>query len=74
MNRKRNKPKDLLNDARWTVEQDCYLIENQDLRLEQLTDVLPYTSEEIVNRRLLLGLERRAFAIKRLDLKILHEG
>lgn len=69
MKRKVTRAKDLLNDERWTVAQDCYLIENQNLSIEALASTLPFTVDDIVNRRQLLGLERRAMAIMRMNNK-----
>lgn len=69
MRRKVIKAKELLTDDRWTVEQDCYLIENQNLSIDALASTLPFTVDDIVNRRQLLGLERRAMAIMRMNNK-----
>lgn len=43
----------------WTTEQDCFLIENNFLSIQQLIEQLPFSEEEIRVRRAVLGLVRR---------------
>lgn len=50
----------------WTTEQDIYLIEQQHLPLQDLMKVLPYSEDEIVERKHLLGLTRRERQMQRL--------
>ncbi|ALD03247.1 acyl-CoA thioesterase [Acinetobacter sp. TTH0-4] len=43
----------------WTIEQDIYLIENSALNLNELCKHLPYTEDQIRQRKQTLGLIRR---------------
>ncbi|MDO7228501.1 MULTISPECIES: hypothetical protein [Acinetobacter] len=43
----------------WTTEQDCFLIENNSLSIDELKQHLPFSEEEIRVRRSVLGLVRR---------------
>ena len=43
----------------WTTAQDVYLIEHADLTIEQLQQQLPYTQDQIIQRKQALGLVRR---------------
>lgn len=43
----------------WTTEQDCFLIENNFLSIQELIQQLPFSEEEIRVRRAVLGLVRR---------------
>lgn len=43
----------------WTTEQDCFLIENSSLSIEELKVHLPFSEEEIRVRKSVLGLVRR---------------
>ncbi|MCH7353810.1 hypothetical protein MMP61_02125 [Acinetobacter sp. NIPH 1958] len=43
----------------WTTEQDCFLIENSALSIEELILHLPFSEEEIRVRKSVLGLVRR---------------
>jgi hypothetical protein len=45
--------------SKWTTDQDCYLIENSTLPIEVLVDHLPFSDEEIHQRKEILGLVRR---------------
>ncbi|EXB81559.1 hypothetical protein ACT41M_07445 [Acinetobacter baumannii] len=45
--------------SRWTTEQDCFLIENNSLSIDELKEHLPFSEDEIRVRRLVLGLVRR---------------
>ncbi|MEB3794516.1 MULTISPECIES: hypothetical protein [Acinetobacter] len=42
-----------------TTEQDCFLIENNSLSIDELKEHLPFSEEEIRVRRSVLGLVRR---------------
>lgn len=50
----------------WTIEQDSYLIENNTLQIAELCKVLPYSADEIMVRKQILGLMRRAKQLNRL--------
>ena len=45
--------------SQWTIEQDIYLIENSALNLNELRKHLPYTEDQIRQRKQILGLIRR---------------
>ncbi|MFE1969641.1 hypothetical protein ACFMJR_12145 [Acinetobacter baumannii] len=45
--------------SRWTTEQDCFLIENNSLSIDELKEHLPFSEDEIRVRRSVLGLVRR---------------
>ncbi|WP_347016188.1 hypothetical protein [Acinetobacter seifertii] len=45
--------------SHWTTEQDCFLIENNSLSIDELKEHLPFSEEEIRGRRSVLGLVRR---------------
>ncbi len=45
--------------SHWTTEQDCFLIENNSLSIDELKEHLPFSEEEIRVRRSVLGLVRR---------------
>ncbi|QPF37102.1 acyl-CoA thioesterase [Acinetobacter sp. TTH0-4] len=45
--------------SQWTIEQDIYLIENSALNLNELCKHLPYTEDQIRQRKQTLGLIRR---------------
>lgn len=45
--------------SHWTTEQDCFLIENNSLSIDELKEYLPFSEEEIRVRRSVLGLVRR---------------
>jgi hypothetical protein len=64
--RLRKKPEVL---STWTTEQDIYLIEHNTLDLEILCQNLPYTRDEILERKAVLGLIRREWQLKRLQNK-----
>lgn len=55
-----------LQNAKWSREQDIYLIEHNHLPMNQLRDTLPFTEEEIMARRKVLGLMTRLKQMKRL--------
>ncbi len=50
----------------WTTTEDVYLIENQDVPLEEQSVRLGCTEDEVSDRRAVLGLIQRARAIIRL--------
>ncbi|WP_227610752.1 MULTISPECIES: hypothetical protein [unclassified Acinetobacter] len=43
----------------WTTEQDIFLIENSDMPNESLALNLPFSLDEIIARKKVLGLMRR---------------
>ena len=45
--------------SQWTIEEDIYLIENSALNLNELCKHLPYTEDQIRQRKQILGLIRR---------------
>lgn len=51
----------------WTTNEDIYLMENQDVPLEDQADSLGCTVDDVTNRRVTLGLLQRAKAIIRLS-------
>ncbi|MCH4245952.1 acyl-CoA thioesterase [Acinetobacter gerneri] len=44
----------------WTTEQDIFLIEHSSMSIVELTNNLPYSEDEIMARKEVLGLIRRA--------------
>lgn len=50
----------------WTTEEDIYLIDNQELPLEEQAAKICCTEDEVSDRRAVLGLIQRARAIIRL--------
>lgn len=50
----------------WTTEQDCFLIENSSLSIEQLMLHLPFSEDEIWVRKSVLGLVRRQRQMNRM--------
>ena len=50
--------------SQWTIEQDIYLIENSALNLNELCKHLPYTEDQIRQRKQTLGLIRRERQMK----------
>lgn len=56
---KRQRKKLEYSPSNWTTEQDCFLIENSELPIEELMNHLPFDEEEIQSRKELLGLSRR---------------
>ena len=55
------------SNEKWSKEQDIYLIENNHLAIEVLSEKLNFTHEEIMERRKILGLIRRAKQLKKLQ-------
>lgn len=45
--------------SNWTTEQDIFLIENSVMAIEELINHLPFTEDEIIKRKEVLGLTRR---------------
>ncbi|MCO8068126.1 hypothetical protein [Acinetobacter schindleri] len=52
--------------AHWTREQDIILIENNNLPIEQLSEMLNCSQEDIMARRKVLGLVTRNKQLRRL--------
>ena len=50
--------------SEWTIEQDIYLIENSALNLNELCKHLPYTEDQIRQRKQILGLIRREWQMR----------
>ncbi|AYA68574.1 acyl-CoA thioesterase [Acinetobacter sp. WCHA55] len=57
MKRRRKKSEHI--NSNWTIEQDSFLIENSSMSIEGLKNQLPFTEDEILNRKEVLGLTRR---------------
>ncbi len=55
------------SNEKWSKEQDIYLIENNHLVIEALSEKLNFTHEEIMERRQILGLIRRTKQLKKLQ-------
>lgn len=64
-NRQMRKPNDVQFDN-WTPQHDSYLIENNDLTMDILKQTLPFSDEEIMARRKVLGLVTRIRQLKKL--------
>lgn len=58
ISRKNNRLKKA-DQSSWPVTHDILLIENNDLEMSQLLLLLPYSEQEIQDRRQVLGLTRR---------------
>ncbi|MCH7354358.1 hypothetical protein MMP61_01985 [Acinetobacter sp. NIPH 1958] len=63
---KRNCIKPELIASIWTTEQDCFLIENSSLSIEELIENLPFSEEEIRVHKSVLGLIRRQRQMNRM--------
>lgn len=50
----------------WTTAQDCYLIENSSLPNEELQKHLPFSLDEIHDRKEILGLIRRRRQLRKM--------
>lgn len=48
----------------WSTAEDIILIENSSLNVDDLTKILPYSSEQIFERKAILGLLRREKYLK----------
>lgn len=55
----RHKRKKATLISEWSTDQDCYLIENSSLTIEILKDSLSFSEEEILERKMQLGLVRQ---------------
>ncbi|MCH7389046.1 hypothetical protein MMP66_00370 [Acinetobacter dispersus] len=63
---KRSRLKSQLIFPAWTTEQDCFLIENSSLSIEELIEHLPFSDEEIKVRKSVLGFVRRQRQMNRM--------
>lgn len=61
--------KKLIPASTWTTEQDIYLIENSTVNIAVLLEYLPYTEEQIIERKEALGLLRREWQMRRFRTK-----
>ena len=57
MKRLSKKPEHITSN--WSTEQDSFLIENSVMVIEELINHLPFTEDEIIKRKEVLGLTRR---------------
>ncbi|EPF74618.1 hypothetical protein [Acinetobacter rudis] len=62
---KRKRKKINFHQTNWTTEQDCFLIENNQLSVVELTEVLHFSEDEIISRMQTLGLIRRSKMLKK---------
>ena len=63
--KKRPYRKPIIPPSSWTTAQDCYLIEYHDLGHDALKKVLPYSDDEIMQRKEILGLIRRSKQLRK---------
>ena len=64
--RSRNRRKSIqFPNSVWSTDQDCLLIENSHLSVDGLVDLLPFSYDEIVERKRALGLIRREFSMNK---------
>jgi len=49
----------VVKSSSWTTDQDIYLIENSSQGIDELLKHLPYTEDQILNRKKVLGLIKR---------------
>ena len=56
---KRHRKKSEYINSNWMIEQDSFLIENSSMPIEGLINQLPFTEDEIINRKEFLGLNKR---------------
>ena len=63
--KKRPYRKPIIPPSNWTTAQDCYLIEHCNLAHEELKQVLPYSDDEIMQRKEILGLIRRSKQLRK---------
>lgn len=66
---KRPCQKKMIPALTWTTEQDIYLIENSTVNMAVLLEYLPYTEEQIIERKEALGLLRREWQMRRFRTK-----
>lgn len=52
--------------AVWSTEQDIYLIEYSHCSMAELSQHLPYSEEQILQRKVILGLSTREKQLRRL--------
>lgn len=57
---KRPRKKQEFPKSSWTTSQDSYLIEHNSMSNDELAEHLKYSIDEIIERKELLGLLRRA--------------
>ncbi|RZG76621.1 acyl-CoA thioesterase [Acinetobacter sp. WCHAc060025] len=62
---KRPRKKSEIPLTNWTTDQDCYLIEHSSMSIDELINNLPYSKDEIIARKEVLGLIRRARQMKK---------
>jgi hypothetical protein len=55
-----------LQNPEWSTEQDIFLIENNHLSIDELVEILPFNSEEIIDRKGILGLIRREISLRKI--------
>ena len=53
------------SNERWSKEQDIFLIENNELPLDQLVEKLNFDADEIMDRRKILGLVTRSKQLRK---------
>lgn len=56
---KRRRKKSEPLSSQWATEQDCFLIENSHMPIHELMQHLPFTEDEIHERKAVLGLTTR---------------
>ncbi|HRM32263.1 acyl-CoA thioesterase [Acinetobacter johnsonii] len=64
MKRLSKKPEHITSN--WSTEQDSFLIENSVMVIEELINHLPFTEDEIIKRKEVLGLTRRHRQMRKL--------
>lgn len=55
----------VVKSSSWTTDQDIYLIENSSQGIDELLKNLPYTEDQILNRKKVLGLIKREWQIRK---------
>lgn len=65
--KKRPYRKAVIPVSNWSTEHDCYLIEHSLQSNDELAKVLPYSADEINERKDILGLIRRNRQLRRFD-------
>ncbi|MCL6240189.1 MULTISPECIES: acyl-CoA thioesterase [Acinetobacter] len=69
MRRSKRQQKLTASKVIWSTEQDAELIEHADLAMSELIQRLGFCEEDILQRKEILGLNRRARQIQRLYFK-----
>ena len=69
MRRSKRQQKLTASKVIWSTEQDAVLIEHADLAMSELIQHLGFSEEDILQRKKVLGLNRRARQIQRLYFK-----